>query len=59
MQTIKVTKKNLAVPGEPMSLAEFRLLIQEAEKGPFKPITNLKKEILLCGKKNTQSSSFG
>ena len=34
---IKV-KRNLAIPGEPMSQGEFEALIKEAEKGPFKPL---------------------
>ena len=29
------TKRNLAIPGEPMSQEEFADLIKEAEKGPF------------------------
>lgn len=28
-------KRNLAIPGEPMSEDEFLHLIKEAEKGPF------------------------
>ena len=28
-------KRNLAIPGEPMSQLEFVDLIKEAEKGPF------------------------
>lgn len=31
-------KRNLAIPGEPMSQEEFVDLIKEAEKGPFKPL---------------------
>jgi hypothetical protein len=29
------SKRNLAIPGEPMSQEEFVSLIKEAEKGPF------------------------
>jgi Txe/YoeB family toxin of Txe-Axe toxin-antitoxin module len=29
------TKRNLAIPGEPISQEEFVALIKEAEKGPF------------------------
>lgn len=32
------SKKNLAIPGEPMSKDEFVSLIKEAENGPFKPL---------------------
>ena len=28
-------KRNLAIPGEPMSESEFILIIKEAENGPF------------------------
>ena len=36
MRNSKVkTKRNLAIPGEPMSREEFAALIKEAEKGPF------------------------
>jgi hypothetical protein len=36
MRSSKVkTKRNLAIPGEPMSQEEFTSLIKEAEKGPF------------------------
>ena len=36
MRSSKVKlKKNLAIPGEPMSQVEFESLIKEAEKGPF------------------------
>ncbi len=31
-------KRNLAIPGEPMSQEEFVSLIKESEKGPFKPM---------------------
>lgn len=36
MRSSKVKiKRNLAIPGEPMSQEEFVDLIKEAEKGPF------------------------
>lgn len=36
MRSSKVKiKRNLALPGEPMSHEEFMSLIKEAEKGPF------------------------
>ena len=31
-------KRNLAIPGEPMSQEEFVDLIKEAEKGPSRPL---------------------
>lgn len=39
MRSSKIkNKRNLAIPGEPMSQEEFVALIKEAEKGPFKPL---------------------
>lgn len=39
MRSSKVKiKRNLAIPGESMSQEEFVSLIQEAEKGSFKPL---------------------
>ncbi len=39
MRSSKVkVKRNLAIPGEPLSQQEFESLIKEAEKGPFKPL---------------------
>ncbi len=36
MRSSKVKiKRNLAIPGEPMSQEEFKSLVKEAEKGPF------------------------
>ncbi len=35
------SKKNLAIPGEPMSKDEFVSLIKEAEKGPFYSLDEL------------------
>lgn len=51
MKNVKIKKSNLATPGEPMNEVELLLIIQEAEKGPFAPITNLKKEVLSAWKK--------
>ena len=53
MRNSKVkSKKNLAVPGEPMSPKEFVALIKEAEKGPFKSIDNLVEDVKLQWEKN-------
>lgn len=38
-------KRNLAIPGEPMSEDEFFQLIKEAEKGPFTSLEEFKKEV--------------
>lgn len=36
MRSSKIkSKRNSAVPGEPMSQEEFAVMIKEAEKGPF------------------------
>ena len=43
MQKVKTKKNNLAIPGEPMSEAEFHALIREAEKGPFYTLEESKK----------------
>jgi len=43
MRTVKNKKeKNLQVPGEPISQAEFIKLIRKAEKGPFMTLDELK-----------------
>ena len=47
---IKV-KRNLAIPGEPMSQEEFVSLIKEAEKGPFKSMDNFTEDIKALWKK--------
>lgn len=39
------TKKNWALPGEPLSLDEFKKGIEDAEKGPFYTIDESKKMI--------------
>ena len=44
-------KRNLAIPGEPMSQLEFVDLIKEAEKGPFKTMDNFTEDILALWKK--------
>lgn len=47
-------KRNLAIPGEPMSQGEFVDLIKEAEKGVFTPLgsfDDFKKDILAVWKK--------
>lgn len=51
MKTTKSKKNNLATPGAPLSKEEFIALIQEAEKGPFKSVSNLKKEVLAAWKR--------
>lgn len=51
MKNEKYKKNNLAIPGEPMNEQEFRLIIQEAEKSSFAPITHIKKEVLSAWKK--------
>lgn len=43
--TKNTTKKNWALPGEPLSLTEFEKGIQEAEKGRFYTIEESKKMI--------------
>jgi len=35
------SKRNLAIPGDPMSKEEFVALIKEAEKGPFYSLEEL------------------
>lgn len=35
MQSSKMKKQNLAIPGKPLSQEEFIALIKEAENGPF------------------------
>lgn len=38
-------KRNLAIPGEPMSQEEFVSLIKEAEKGPFYTLDEIKSKM--------------
>lgn len=55
MRSSKVkTKRNLAIPGEPMAQEEFAALIKQAEKGPFKPLGSFdefKSDVLSTWKK--------
>lgn len=55
MRTPKTNiKRNLAIPGEPMSQEEFSDLIKAAEKGPFKPLGSFdefKKDVLSVWKR--------
>lgn len=52
MRSSKVKiKRNLAIPGEPMSQEEFMDLIKEAEKGPFKTMDNFVEDIKSLWKK--------
>lgn len=44
-------KRNLAIPGEPMTQQEFVGLIKEAEKGPFKSMENFTEDIISLWKK--------
>jgi len=48
MKTTKSTKSketNWALPGEPISIHEFKVGIKEAEKGPFMTLDELKKSV--------------
>jgi len=49
MNSFKV-KRNLAIPGEPMSQEEFVDLIKEAEKGPFYSLEEIKAKVDLWKK---------
>jgi len=52
MRSSKVKlKKNLAIPGEPMSQVEFESLIKEAEKGLFKSMDNFTEDIIALWEK--------
>jgi hypothetical protein len=51
------SKKNLASADESLSKKEFKALIKEGEKGPFKPIGNLVEELQLQWEKKTKSSA--
>lgn len=55
MRSSKIkSRRNLAIPGEPMSQEEFELLIKDAEKGPFKPLGSFeefKNDILAAWKR--------
>ena len=42
----KPLKKNYATPGEPMSEAEFKSFVQEAEQGQFYSANDLKKKVM-------------
>ena len=42
-KTTHKTKKSWALPGEPISIDEFKAGIKEAEKGPFYTIKESKK----------------
>lgn len=48
------SKRNLAVPGEPMSQEEFVALIKEAEKGPFTPLDSLVEDVALRWEKKSK-----
>jgi hypothetical protein len=44
-ETTKTDKKSWALPGEPLTLEEFKKGIKEAEEGPFYTIEESKKMI--------------
>lgn len=44
MKTIKVNKRNTAIPGEPMTETEFKSFIKAGEKGPFMSSGEFKKK---------------
>ena len=45
MKKIKSNNNNWAIPGEPITIDEFKAGIQEAEKGPFMTLEELKKAV--------------
>jgi hypothetical protein len=45
MGKIKSQKVNYAIPGDPMSQQEFEQMIQEAGKGPFYSVEQVKTEL--------------
>lgn len=51
------SKKNLASLEEPLSKKEFKALVKEGEKGPFKPIGNLVEELQLEWEKKHKSTA--
>jgi hypothetical protein len=51
MKATKTRKHNLGTPGVPMSEGKFHALLEEAEKGDFKSVTKLKKEVLSLWRK--------
>jgi predicted transcriptional regulator len=44
-KTIKTKRINWALPGDPISIDEFKDGIKEAEKGPFMTLDELKKSV--------------
>jgi predicted transcriptional regulator len=44
-ETIKAEKKSWALPGEPLTLAEFKEGIKKAEEGPFMTIEEVKRKV--------------
>jgi len=42
-KTSKIKVASWALPGEPISISEFKAGIKEAEKGPFMTLDELKK----------------
>lgn len=45
IKTTKTKSHSWALPGEPISLDEFKAGIKEAEKGPFMTLDELKKKV--------------
>lgn len=41
----KTKTKSWAIPGEPISIEEFKAGLKEAEKGPFTTLNELKKSV--------------
>ncbi|WP_317896637.1 hypothetical protein [Aurantibacillus circumpalustris] len=51
------SKKNLASPDESLSKKEFKALVKEGEKGPFKPLGNLVEDLQLQWEKKHKSTT--
>ena len=45
IKATRTTKKSWALPGEPISIDEFKAGIKEAEKGLFMTLDELKKSV--------------
>ena len=50
------SKKNLASADKPLSKKEFKALVKEGEKGPFKPLDNLVEDLQLQWEKKHKST---
>jgi Txe/YoeB family toxin of Txe-Axe toxin-antitoxin module len=51
------SKKNLASPEEPLTKKEFKALVKEGGKGPFKPIDNLVEDLQIQWEKKQKSTA--